>query len=87
MHLQTNYDFTEYCDYKLVNLFNSDCCHDAWVSQRGVFLNCLFDEFKKRNINLGQVEQSIEGHIAYVLKYPVKLCINEGNKTLKQIKY
>ena len=79
------YDFSNYCDYKLVNLFNSDYGHGGWVSQRAIFLHALFNEFKIRNIDLGKVEQVDNGVLSHSMKYPVILYLKEGNKTLKQI--
>tara|TARA_B100000795_G_scaffold54833_2_gene35928 strand:+ start:21306 stop:21578 length:273 start_codon:yes stop_codon:yes gene_type:complete len=83
---QNEYDFSNYCDYKLVNLFNSDCGHGGWGSQRALFLRCLFKEFKNRNIDLGKVEQIEDGYVTHSLKHPVKLVLEAGNKTLRQIK-
>ena len=72
-------------DYELVNSFNRETSHNGWVSERGVFLSCLFDEFKRRDINIQSIEGKLETRTYHSLKYPVFLDNRNGVKTLVQI--
>lgn len=80
------YDFSNLSDYQLVNTFNGDVGHAGWVYQRSLFLHYLFKEFKKRNIDLGEVEKVENGYISHSLRYPVYLNVRDDKKMLRQIK-
>jgi hypothetical protein len=80
------YDFSNLSDYELVNTFNGDVCNAGWVYQRSLFLHYLFKEFKKRNIDLGDVEKVKNGYVSHCLRYAVCLIERDGKKRLRQIK-
>ncbi|WP_242121575.1 hypothetical protein [Aestuariivivens sediminicola] len=77
--------FKAQSDYELVNNFNRETSHGGWVSQRAIYLRSLFDEFKRRKIDIQAIEGEEHGLVTHSLKHPVYLVKEDGVKKLVTI--
>jgi hypothetical protein len=77
METTKQYDLSNDSTEKIVERFNKDTESKGWVAMRGHYIEAIFEEFEKRNINAEVVRKLEKGFIRTDMKHKVKLVDNK----------
>lgn len=71
------FDLSNDSNEKLVERFNKDTESKGWVGMRGHYIEAIFEEFEKRNINVEVVRKLENGRLYTNMNHKVKLVDNK----------